>query len=104
MKQRLKRRLIWMAMMLSGASLFAATSVTYPITGMNGAGGGGCTTFATNGLTSSIDFCYIFDCDRGFAGGAIQPCGTGGNFLVDCPGGDATDEGSQTSDQTTTSN
>ncbi len=51
----------------------------------------------TEGALSSIDFCYIFDCQGGFLGGAIQPCGdpstTADDLLVDCPGFAATDPG-----------
>ena len=69
---------------LSGAVLFQ-----YPITGTNGVGGG-CGQWATDSLLSAVDFCYIFDCDNGFFGGAVQPCGdasSGGQpFLLDCSG------------------
>jgi hypothetical protein len=50
---------------------------------------------ATEGVTTSIDFCYIFDCQGGFLGGAIQPCGdpttTADDIFVDCPGFTNTD-------------
>lgn len=42
------------------------------------------------GALTSIDFCYIFDCQGGFFGGAVQPCGdpatTADDIFVDCPG------------------
>jgi len=83
MREKACRALRWLMIFVGGTFLFQ-----FPITGNNGIGGGGCTTFATNGLLNSVDFCYIFDCENGFLGGAIQPCGTGSSggspFLLDC--------------------
>jgi hypothetical protein len=84
MKRRMSRWAIWICFGLSG------TVFQFPITGSLGIGGGGCTTFATTGALNSVDFCAIFDCENGFFGGTVQPCGTqstgGQPLLVDCPG------------------
>jgi len=85
MKRHQSRWLVWLAMAFSGATVF---QTAYPITSTNGIYGPGCVRFATNGILTSIDFCQVFDCQNGFLGGAVQPCGdggTGGNPLfVDC--------------------
>jgi hypothetical protein len=53
--------------------------------------GGNCQprNFFTNGGLTSVDFCYLLDCQNGFLGGAIKPCGDsnllGDELLVDCP-------------------
>jgi len=39
-----------------------------------------------DGALSGIDFCYIFDCQSGFFGGAWQPCSDNFDVFVDCPG------------------
>lgn len=56
--------------------------------------------FGAEGALASIDFCYIFDCQGGFFGGAIQPCGdpttTADDLLVDCPGFAGTNTGNNT--------
>lgn len=84
MNQRTMRSFRWLIMLLAGATLFQ----TAAFTGANGIGGGGCTTFTTNGVLTSVDFCYIFDCQSGFLGGAVQPCGdpnsTADDIFVDC--------------------
>lgn len=52
------------------------------------------------GALTSIDFCYIFDCQGGFLGGAIQPCGdpttAADDIFVDCPGFTTTDPNTTT--------
>lgn len=64
----------------------------------------GCESFAAETLLTTIDFCFIFDCQGGVLGGIVQPCEqgfgtnspTGGNTeppvqsgpaLADCPDG-----------------
>jgi hypothetical protein len=53
--------------------------------------GGNCQglNFYENGLLTSVDFCYLLDCQNGFLGGAVQPCSNNNlqydDLLVDCP-------------------
>jgi len=54
--------------------------------------GTSCGTFTAESLLVTTDFCFIFDCQNGALGGAVNPCdGTGaigspnGPLLVDCP-------------------
>jgi hypothetical protein len=52
---------------------------------VGGSSGTGCSRFATNGLSSSVDFCYLLDCQNGFFGGVVNPCAGGtSSLLVDC--------------------
>jgi len=53
-----------------------------------------CESFLGETAMSSLDFCFIFDCNSGLLGGTVQPCGVGvdaeGNevpnyLFVDCP-------------------
>ncbi len=85
MKERVIRGFKWLAITLAGGTLFQVA-----ITASTGAFGG-CERFTGNALLTPIDFCYILDCQSGFLGGAIQPCGdpasTADDMLVDCPGG-----------------
>jgi hypothetical protein len=84
MKDRVVRGLMWLAITLSGATVFQVgfTSTTGAFQS--------CERFTSNGVLTSVDFCYILDCDGGFLGGAVQPCGdsstTADDLLVDCPG------------------
>ncbi len=84
MNRRMKRAWLWLLLTLGGATVF---QTAFPVTGATGVGGG-CTRFTTNTLASSIDFCYVFDCQSGFLGGAVQPCGdpgtTADDMFVDC--------------------
>ncbi|MFQ5413354.1 MAG: hypothetical protein ACE5E6_02740 [Phycisphaerae bacterium] len=57
-----------------------------------------CLGFALENLTTSVDFCFIFDCQSGVLGGTIQPCDIGfndnpnqvsGSLFQDCPALDA---------------
>jgi hypothetical protein len=83
MTQQLARGLRWLTAVLLAGTLFQQTTCTT----QNNAYG----TFprlVENGALTSIDFCYIFDCQGGFLGGAIQPCGdpntTADDLFVDC--------------------
>ena len=103
MRQRLRRGILWLMLALTGATLFqttATSSSTVAFTSGNGAIGG-CARFATNGLLEPVNFCYILDCQSGFLGGAIQPCGSSAttDMLVDCP---ATTSGQSSTTNTTT--
>jgi hypothetical protein len=80
-----KLRIARIAALLGSGTLFGGigfTNTEVP--------GGGCGSFATNGILSSVDFCYLLNCDNGFLGGVIQPCGdpnsTLDDYLVDCSG------------------
>lgn len=100
---RSRRVWTWLGMALSGATLFQVPNYGVGFTtgypdygvgtpsGVGNLGSGGCARFATNGLASSVDFCYLLDCDNGFFGGLVSPCGdpnsSADNYLVDCPGG-----------------
>ena len=84
MRERLRRGMRWLMLVLTGSILFQAAAIpTVAWTGNAGAYGG-CNRFITNGLLTPVDFCYILDCQNGFLGGAVQPCGTS-DMLVDCP-------------------
>lgn len=79
MKQRLARGMRWLVAVLMTGTLAQVTCtgadnayITVP-------------RLATEGVMTSVDFCHIFDCQGGFFGGAIQPCGQN-PLLVDCPG------------------
>jgi hypothetical protein len=81
-----KRRVARFAVLLSSGMLFGGIGFTN-----TAVPGGGCSSFATNGVLSSVDFCYLLNCDNGFLGGVVQPCGDPDSvlddYLVDCPGG-----------------
>ena len=60
--------------------------------------GTGCLEYAGESLFDTIDFCFVFDCQNGLFGGAIDPCPNVSNFtgeavfrppsgplFVDCP-------------------
>ncbi len=98
MRRRVSGVWIWLAMIGSGATLFT----TFPITGTTGAGYHGCQRFVSNGVSNSIDFCYLLDCQNGFFGGLVDPCADvsmGESWLLDCPEAAEAEEG--TEDETT---
>jgi hypothetical protein len=78
MKQRIARGMRGLM-----AALMAGTLAQVTCTGADNAY---ITTprLVTEGVLTSVDFCHIFDCQSGFLGGAIQPCGQN-PLLVDCP-------------------
>ena len=53
----------------------------------------GCESFAGESMMTSLDFCFIFDCNNGLFGGTVKPCQQGtdenrdptGPLLLDCP-------------------
>jgi hypothetical protein len=73
------RGLTWVFLALGSGTLFSGVGFTR--TGL----GGGCASFATNGVASMVDTCFLLDCEQGFFGGALQPCGPV-PYLIDCPG------------------
>lgn len=96
MNRRMTRIWVWLAMIVAGATMFQFSTNT-------GAYSGGCGEFYANGIVGSLDFCYLFDCENGFFGGAIDPCDPNNPSLMDCPGLviDVTGEGTTTTETTT---
>lgn len=73
----LKRRwLLYLAMAAGGGTVFQA--------GSNGA----YVRCAGDASLTSINFCFVFDCQNGAFGGAIEFCGDepGDDLFADCPG------------------
>lgn len=110
---RKQRLWVWLAMACGGVTMYQGLGFTTGyLTNYGGAIGGssgtGCSRFATNGLASSVDFCYLLDCDSGFFGGIVDPCagGTTGDLLTDCAGQITTTDqtNTTTNNQTTTTN
>ena len=72
---------------LSGIGLVLAGG--YVMSGI----GSGCSTYLAESALSAANFCFIFDCQNGLLGGAIDPCaGTGAQdqngelpLFTDCP-------------------
>lgn len=87
---RRQRGWAWLATLCGGMTLYQITGTGYlPIYGgvIGGERGLGCGRFASNTLASSIDFCFLLDCENGFFGGIVDPCGTAStadDLLVDC--------------------
>jgi hypothetical protein len=71
----------------TGTMFQFASGVGFTRTGLGGSCQG--RNLYQAGLLGSVDFCYLLDCQNGFLGGAIQPCGDPNTFvddlLVDCP-------------------
>jgi hypothetical protein len=88
---RTRRGWIWLAMVCGGVTLYQGIGFTtgyLPLFDgiIGGQQGTGCARFTDDGVVSSIDFCYLLDCQNGFFGGIIDPCPGGtGDLLVDCP-------------------
>lgn len=79
MRSRTRRAAIMGGFILGGGVLLAGPGTS-------------CGSFSAESLLSSADFCFIFDCQNGALGGAVDPCaGAGfvgssdGPLLVDCP-------------------
>lgn len=86
MNRRMGRVWRWLILIAACGTMFQTTAVGFTRTGL----GGSCQlgNFLSNGALTSVDFCYLLDCQNGFLGGAIQPCGsnttTADDLLVDC--------------------
>src|SRR5687768_5373692 len=82
MKRRFHRGWIARALALSGGSVFSGIGFT-----RNGLGGA-CQplNFFGNGVLCMTDFCFLLDCQNGFAGGVIQPCSGLNPTFIDCFG------------------
>lgn len=73
--------------------LLVGTSVLFASGALN------CTSYAVQQTLSTLDFCFLLDCQNGAFGGLLDPCGQGGlligndlgsvqeleSLLVDCP-------------------
>jgi hypothetical protein len=101
MRQRLTRWLAWLTIVLGSGTLFQVPLTEPPGFSNAHIPGGGCGSFYANGVVSGVDFCYLLNCDNGFIGGLVQPCGDPDNpdddLLVDCSSGG----GTTTTDDTT---
>lgn len=81
MKRRITQRIwTWLTLLASGGTLF---QVIGGFTDTTGATRAGCRDFWVNGINTSVDFCYLLDCQNGFLGGLVQPCGPN-SLLTDC--------------------
>lgn len=109
MTRRWKRIWMWLTMLLGGATMFQALG---GFTTADGAVAGTCGRFFTNGIATSVDFCFLLDCRNGFIGGLVSPCGDPNDptddLIVDCPGpiggtgGTGTNDGTGTNTGTST--
>ncbi|MCH7719411.1 MAG: hypothetical protein IH988_00275 [Planctomycetes bacterium] len=74
-------------------SLLVGTGVLFASGALN------CASFGVQQTLSTLDFCFLLDCQNGAFGGLLDPCGQGGllidndqgseqelqSLLVDCP-------------------
>ena len=74
-KRRLRRFGVVALLVLGGGLVFQAGTPS-------------CGTLAATTLVSSVDFCSIINCQGGFLGGIIRPCGSPttaeDDLLADC--------------------
>lgn len=74
MQKTTKRLTAAVALALGGGMLFQTGGLS------------GCTTFASQGALSAVDFCFLFDCNGGLL---LRPCGNPvvleDDLLQDCP-------------------
>lgn len=91
MKRKSLRWWSLVATVLGGATVFQSIGFT-ATQGMDFS----CNRFASNGVLSATNFCFLLDCENGFVGGLIDPCNdpSQGGVLLDCgPGiGGTTDD------------
>lgn len=104
-QQRLGKFWRWAAVLFASGTVLQTSGVGFTRTGF----GGNCQglNLYQNGLLGSVDFCFLLDCQNGFLGGAIKPCGnpntTADDLLLDCNTTGTTDGTSTTTTgQTTT--
>ena len=76
-----------LALIVGGGMVFDATALGFTRSGL---GGFSCQSerFLSNGLASSVDMCYLFDCSNNFLGGAVVVCdpnNSSNNIFLDCP-------------------
>lgn len=74
MRNRIRKYLIYLLFLTGGGTLFQG----------NNAGFGRC---AGDTLLTTINFCFIFDCQNGAIGGGLEFCGDqpGDDIFIDCP-------------------
>ncbi len=83
MRSRIRLTGVAVALMLGGTILISGP-------------GTGCSSFIAEGALVAADFCFIFDCQNGLLGGAVDPCTDepvaddpfvlpGGPLFTDCP-------------------
>ena len=81
MRSRFRRMGMAAALVGSGGMLFQGSNVQ-------------CASLAAENLLTTVDFCFIFDCQTGIFGGTIDPCDIGetnspnmqpGLVFEDCP-------------------
>jgi len=96
MKQRWYRIWLWLALFAGGGITFGGVGFTRTGLGRSCSG----TQLYANGLFSMVDFCFLLDCNNGFLGGLLQPCGSANtaadDFLIDCSPAVSTDDDDQT--------
>jgi hypothetical protein len=44
-----------------------------------------CGSFFADSAQSSVDFCFLFDCQNGAIGGLVDPCTENYQVFIDCP-------------------
>lgn len=85
-RSQFRRKLTVIGLLLSTGVLFAGSAVN-------------CASFGLESTLSTLDFCFLLDCQNGAFGGLVDPCGQGGllididfgpvqaqeSLLVDCP-------------------
>lgn len=90
MKRRAWRIWTWLVLALGGGFVFQVIPAT-PVVSLTPTSGGSCRDLGINAGLISMDWCSIFDCQSGFLGGTIQPCGsstsTADDFFLDCGAG-----------------
>ncbi len=77
----------WLAMALTGGTVFQAVGFTRTGLGTGCNGGIATNNMMLNGLASGVDLCYLFDCTNGFFGGAFLPCdpnNPANDLFIDC--------------------
>lgn len=72
MPKKAKRYLLYLLFLTGGGTLFQG----------NNAGFARC---AGDGTLAAVNFCFVFDCQNGALGGAIEFCGNGQDIFLDCP-------------------
>jgi hypothetical protein len=74
MRRTARRVLVWALVVLTNGMVFDAAS---------------CYSFKSDTVLSSVNWCYVIDCQNGLFGGLIQPCGSPllgtDDLLQDCP-------------------
>jgi hypothetical protein len=98
MKEQLNRWLVWLMIVLGSGTLFQVLTTPPGFTNQH-IPDGGCGSFYAHGAVSGVDFCFLLNCDNGFFGGLVQPCGDPNNpdddLLVDCGAGVGTADGDE---------